>query len=589
MKKNDILILVALFGLWLAWPLLDRHVIKKYFFHTPPPSAEQPAEPAVVSTPSAAPELKLPEKASDVAPVEPEVAPEVAAAIAEQPEARKILLENERIRLTLSSHGAAVLSAELKDYPLTAEKGSSPVVLDFSTRPALAYEALPGLDDRWDFRETVESANQVTLERETPAGAILRRTYSLDDGYQVTVTDTFVSQKTEPVLLPSHSVRLGPMFNLPGEEAARGVVNQGVDSLSPGGEKVRNWGGKIAGWFATTQKEKGLPKLPVRLEWPLEAALEWVSVKNKYFVQILDPDGGADRGLVVARRRVSDEEAANPAFKPKGASVEEVSAVLYFGELALPPHEPVTRTLTYYVGPKKYTELNRYGKHKVDVMEFGMWAPIGKLLLSIMNAIFRVIPSYGVAIMLLTILIRVVFWPVTHKSTESMKKMQAIQPLINEVRQKYKDNAQKQQQEIMALYKAHKVNPVGGCLPMIIQIPVFIALFVVLRSAIELRFAPFLWIRDLSRPENLLAGLLPFGLSLNILPLVMAATMAWQQKLTPSGGDPNQQKMMMFMPVMMLVLFYNFAAGLVLYWTTNQCLMIAQQVLMQRKKKAAVA
>jgi len=301
------------------------------------------------------------------------------------------------------------------------------------------------------------------------------------------------------------------------------------------------------------------------------------------------PDGGADRGLVVARRRVSDEEAANPAFKPKGASVEEVSAVLYFGELALPPHEPVTRTLTYYVGPKKYTELNRYGKHKVDVMEFGMWAPIGKLLLSIMNAIFRVIPSYGVAIMLLTILIRVVFWPVTHKSTESMKKMQAIQPLINEVRQKYKDNAQKQQQEIMALYKAHKVNPVGGCLPMIIQIPVFIALFVVLRSAIELRFAPFLWIRDLSRPENLLAGLLPFGLSLNFLPLVMAATMAWQQKLTPSGGDPNQQKMMMFMPVMMLVLFYNFAAGLVLYWTTNQCLMIAQQVLMQRKKKAAVA
>jgi YidC/Oxa1 family membrane protein insertase len=162
--------------------------------------------------------------------------------------------------------------------------------------------------------------------------------------------------------------------------------------------------------------------------------------------------------------------------------------------------------------------------------------------------------------------------------------MGEIQPLVKEIQAKYKDNPQKQQQEVMALYKEHKVNPMGGCLPMLVQIPVFIALFVVLRSAIELRFAPFLWIRDLSEPENLLAGMIPVVGSLNILPLVMAGTMFWQQKLTPGAGDPQQQKMMAFMPLLMLVFFYSFASGLVLYWTTNQCLMIAQQLINKRRQ-----
>jgi len=180
--------------------------------------------------------------------------------------------------------------------------------------------------------------------------------------------------------------------------------------------------------------------------------------------------------------------------------------------------------------------------------------------------------------------VRIVFWPVTHKGTESMKKMQALQPLMTELRAKYKDNPKKLQEETMLLYKKHKVNPLGGCLPMLIQIPVFIALFVVLRSAIELRFASFLWVRDLSEPENLLAGLLPMGFSLNILPLLMVATMYLQQKLSPAGGDPTQQKMMMIiMPVMMLVFFYNMASGLILYWTVSNVIMIVQQLMAKHR------
>ena len=169
-----------------------------------------------------------------------------------------------------------------------------------------------------------------------------------------------------------------------------------------------------------------------------------------------------------------------------------------------------------------------------------------------------------------------------------MKKMQELQPQMAELKKKHKDSPKKLQEETMALYKKNKVNPMGGCLPMIIQIPVFIALFVVLRSAIELRFAPFLWIHDLSEPERLLANVLP--IPLNILPVFMTVTMIWQQKLMPtSAGDPNQQKIMMFfMPVMMLVLFYNMPSALVLYWSASQSIMIIQQ-LIQKKRVAMKA
>ena len=267
-----------------------------------------------------------------------------------------------------------------------------------------------------------------------------------------------------------------------------------MDTLSPGGESVKYWGAKIPKEFDKVREEKSLPKLPVNIRWPIDKPVDWVAVKNKYFAQILTPDGGGEKVVVHAVRVVLPAEVTDPTFKPKGATVNEISASILLPELNLGAGEVFTRAIQYYVGPKKYSELSRNGLHQVDVMEFGMWAPVGKLLLKIMNGIHDHLRlNYGIAIILLTILVRIVFLPVTHKSTESMKRMQEIQPLVKAVQAKYKDNMQKQQQEVMALYKEHKVNPLGGCLPMLIQIPVFIALFVVLRSAIELRFAHFLW------------------------------------------------------------------------------------------------
>jgi YidC/Oxa1 family membrane protein insertase len=187
--------------------------------------------------------------------------------------------------------------------------------------------------------------------------------------------------------------------------------------------------------------------------------------------------------------------------------------------------------------------------------------------------------NYGVAIILLTFLIRIIFWPLNHKSMVSTRHMQEIQPLIAAVREKYKDSPQKQQQEMMALYKEHKINPMGGCLPMLIQIPVFFALFVVLRGAIELRFSSFLWIADLSTPENLFKDTLPFAI--NILPIFMGVTMWLQQRMTPAG-DPQQQRMMMMMPVLFTFMFYGFPSGLSLYWSVNQVMMIIQLAWMKK-------
>jgi len=222
--------------------------------------------------------------------------------------------------------------------------------------------------------------------------------------------------------------------------------------------------------------------------------------------------------------------------------------------------------------------------------------PSRKFLLATLNVFHSVVRNYGIAIILLTLLIRILFWPLTHKSTESMRRMQEIQPEIKALQAKYgKSNPQKLQQETMKLYKEKKVNPMGGCLPMFVQIPVFIALFTVLRNAIELRYSGFLWIADLSTAENLLAGKIPFVGALNILPIVMSVSMIWQQKLSSPGTaatpeQQQQQKMMMFMmPIMMLFFFYSMPSGLVLYWTTSNLLMIAQTSMRNLKKKKAEA
>jgi len=278
------------------------------------------------------------------------------------------------------------------------------------------------------------------------------------------------------------------------------------------------------------------------------------------------------------------ESPADSATWSAAAVPDRVAAAIHFAGRSLTAGETYHRTLSYYVGPKEFSSIAPLGLHKQEIMDFGKLRWLCEGLLWSLNKLYWLIPNYGIAIILLTLIVRIIFWPLTHKGTESMKRMQALQPQIKELQEKYRDKPQKLQQETMALYRENKVNPLGGCLPMLVQIPVFFALFNVLRSAVELRFAPFLWVKDLSAAENLLVGVSP--IPINLLPILMTVTQIWQQKLTPAAGDPAQQKMMMWMmPIMMLMFLYSMPAALVLYWTANQVMMIIQLYWQRRMKK----
>ncbi len=218
-----------------------------------------------------------------------------------------------------------------------------------------------------------------------------------------------------------------------------------------------------------------------------------------------------------------------------------------------------------------------------------MFDILAKPCLWFMNFLYSIIPNYGLAIIILTIATKIALWPLGTKSYKSMAQMKKIQPLMMEIRKKYKNDKKKMNEETMALYKTYKVNPVGGCLPMLVQIPVFFALYRMLYEAIELRHAHFLgWITDLSAPDRLFhfSFSIPFmqpPYGIPVLTIIMGATMFLQQQMSPSVGDATQAKMMKFMPIIFTVIFINFSSGLVLYWLINNILSIAQQHYITKK------
>jgi YidC/Oxa1 family membrane protein insertase len=516
-----------------------------------------------------------------------------------------VMLSNDKAEFEFSSWGGAVVSVTLKKYRATLDKKSGQVKLDLSTRPALAYNGIPGLSRNCDFKVTKDNTGRkVSFERTLPSGLEFVRTITLGDGYQLQVAESFKNKSAVSVKLPAYELNAGRMKQIRTVSGSAGYEYLGVDSFSlstKSGKKILYWANKGPDDDTLSLGERlqpdfrqggGCSMFKPKLTAPLPAATnivrmiasDWVAVKNKFFVQILAPKGGSAGIALGVRRDVPKTE--TPAIAQtwvQSATLDEVSAAMCYRERELATGEALYNEISYYAGPKEFAQLKLLGNRQDDVMEFGFWSFISKPLLWILIFLYKIIPNYGVAVILLTILVRILFWPVTHKSTESMKEMQKIQPLVNQVREKYKDKPEKMNKEVMALYKEHKVNPLSGCLPILVQIPVFIALFTVLRSAVELRFSEFLWIKDLSEPENLLIGIIPFGL--NILPIVMAATMFWQQKLTPTAGDPQQQKMMLYMmPGMMLFMFYKMASALVLYWTVSQVLSIYQ--LYRQKRKA---
>jgi YidC/Oxa1 family membrane protein insertase len=238
-----------------------------------------------------------------------------------------------------------------------------------------------------------------------------------------------------------------------------------------------------------------------------------------------------------------------------------------------------------YFGPKKTDILKTLQVGAEKIVDFGWFDIIAKPMVIGMNYCNKVTHNYGIDIILLTILIKLIFYPLSVKSYKSMKEMQKTQPLLAKLKEKYKDDKQKLNAEIMDLYKKKGINPMGGCLPMVIQIPVFFALYRALSAAIELRHAPFMfWINDLSAPEDLFSlHLAGYDLPIRILPLIMGVTQVIQQKMTPTSVDPMQEKIMLAMPIVFTFIFWGFPSGLVLYWLVNNVISIAQQYYINKK------
>ena len=300
--------------------------------------------------------------------------------------------------------------------------------------------------------------------------------------------------------------------------------------------------------------------------------VEWVGVTNKYFASLLFASKPFDGGFELSRNAVPNE------FGTPGDVYHLPSICGVYKNVLLNAGGTFDLDFSCFTGPKSLREIRRLPESTVSVLHlsyFSWMEFLARPLMWLLDYLKDLSGSYGIAIILLTVIVRVVFWPVTQRANNSMRKMQKIQPKIKELREKYKERPQEMNAKMMELYREEKVNPVGGCLPILLQLPVFFALYSVLESAVELRHVSFLWATDLTKPD-LVGPPLLFGYGIHPLILAMTVLMVVQQKLTPTTMEPTQQKMMMAMPFIMLVMLYNLPSGLTLYWTVSQVFSILQ-------------
>ena len=302
--------------------------------------------------------------------------------------------------------------------------------------------------------------------------------------------------------------------------------------------------------------------------------IKFLSLRDRYFCAIIEPTSGTFSGFV---NKFSGQESEIGLNSP---------------ERTIPAGGQIGQLYKIYLGPQDLKILNSIKSDWTAVIYYGTFDIISQVLLQTLDFLYRLLHSWGWAIIALSILIYLVLYPLSIKQMRSMKEMQAIQPQVEKLRVQYKDNPQKMNKEVMDLYRLHKVNPLGGCLPLILQMPIFFALYNALMRSIALRGAKFLWIKDLSEPDRLftLPVTLPIlGNDINILPIIMAIGMFIQQKVsmaqTSGGASAEQQKIMMIvMPVMFGFIFYGMPSGLVLYWLINSMLMLTFQIRMNKAK-----
>lgn len=492
----------------------------QYFFVKPVPQ-QQPVQT------KESPAAQKAEKES-AASTKAEAGSKVAAPVMSGEE-KEIVVENSLYKAVFSSRGATLKQIEIKKHKDSAGK---PIVLKAdSANPPFVITTAEGQQVLANYK--IEGSS-ITLNESAKEGSVvfkystgsyfINRTYTFKEG-----TYAF-DLKDEVQGISGYSVTLGRDFGIfekAESEHTGPVVLKDADRIE----------------FNT--KDLQQPKL-------FKDGLKWIAQEDKYFFSAIVPKGKIEE----ARVELKD-------------SMPVMTLKMNSG----------TNSYLLYAGPKERDALKALGVGLEHIVDFGFFSILALPLFWLLKQLYAVVHNYGIAIIILTILTRIPFIPLINKSQASMKKLQDVQPLMAEIREKHKKDPQRMQKELMELYKKHKVNPMGGCLPMLIQIPVFFALFKVLGISIELRHAPFMmWVQDLSVKD-------PWF----VLPVLMGVTMFIQQKMTPSAMDPKQQKIMLFMPIIFTFLFFTFPSGLVLYWLVSNILSIIQQYFVNKKLEAQKA
>ena len=578
MDRKSLTILIASFLLlFLLFPVTNR-------LFPPSPLPAQTNQAAALRDRGAS-NAAAPSNQAPAATLTPQSAVPVPRPGAREDEPEQTLrLENADARYTFTSRGGGLKFIELKEYPATVARRKKDATTNRlatlnATAPAAILSIIsPELDGEGPFQLT-QTATGVRAEKTLTNGLHLVKEYQPGTNYLLRALVRVENRSGQPLSLAAQEWIVGtatPM-SIRDESLTLGM------EWSSGSDSVRI----DDAWFAnrTLGCIPGTPRTEFRGG---SSNVVWAAIQNQFFAVIVVPAQPASE--VVGRKVNLPPPSREQLAADSKALVQPhgFEAALLYPASVLGANQMIERQFDIYAGPKEYNTLARLPKNQDLVMGFGgFFGFFAKALLLSMNGLHSIGLPYGIAIIAITVIIKLLFWPLTQASTRSMKRMQELQPQMKALQEKYKDDPRKMNSKLMEFMRENKVSPLGGCLPMLLQIPVFFGFYKMLQSAIELRGAQFLWAFDLSQPDTI--GFIPgFNFPINPLPLVMGATMLWQARLTPAspGMDPVQQKIMKYMPLMFMVFLYNFSAGLTLYWTVQNLLTIAQMKLTKSRPPA---
>lgn len=494
------------------------------------------------------------------------------------------ILSNEFAEISIDPMRGCVSSILLKKY-LDAAKKNNIILENDADSGALELSS----KDKWkllniDCKQT--SNNSIKLRREFQKDQELfavTQDWKLKNNYTISYGLEIENISPKEISFSELKISAGglpPIKILSGDEITNEIHN--IDTcITANNTIISKKAQEVPGFFSRFSGNKS-SKVKKGFEEIQENDAKWIAVTNKYFICILIPDVPFAKGNIMQSKKISlsGEKAGEDYFLAKNIG--------RFADIKLSPGKKFMREFTYYAGPKELALLKELDTEAPKIMYLAMWnwlEGISQALLKGLLWLKRFCGNYGLGIILLTLIVKLLFWPITHRSNVSMRKMQMIQPEVQEIRKKYQKDPQKMNTQIMQLYKTHKVNPLGGCFPILLQLPVFFALYSTLNGAIELRQSAFLWAGDLSKPDTVATIPIFGGIAVNPLILAMVITMIIQQKMTPSAADPAQQKMMMIMPLVMLIFLYSLPSGLTLYWTVSQIISIIQLITNKKFEK----